>query len=88
MTPIKLLSLPQVQTRTDSCKAMLYQYVREGLFPPPTKVGRKSVWPEHEVEAIVTARVGGASDDQVRSLVAKLIADRKRRFEALMQEVA
>ena len=88
MEALRLLALPQVQSRISGCKSQIYGLINEGLLTPPVKLGRKSVWPDHEVDAIVTARVGGASEDQIRTLVTRLMAARKRRFDALMQEAA
>ena len=86
---VKLLPLPQVQAITDDCKAQTYDLISDGLFPPPVKVGRKSVFPDHEVNAIVAARIAGVSDDELRELVKRLVAQRKARFEALLaREVA
>jgi prophage regulatory protein len=44
----------------------------------PVKLGGRAVgWPEYEVEAILMARIAGKSDDEIRTLVAKLEADRR-----------
>lgn len=85
MEATRLLPLPQVQSRTSDCKAKIYVLIGEGRFPPPVKIDRKSVWPEHEVEAVQVARVGGASDDELRALVKNLVAQRRLRFAALMR---
>ena len=84
MDATRLLPLPKILEITSTCRAAAYEQIREGAFPPPVKIGRKSVWPAHEVETVVAARVAGASDDRIRALVTKLVADRKRRFEVMM----
>jgi prophage regulatory protein len=88
MKTIQLLPLPQVHVLTDDCKAKTYNLIGDGLFPPPVKVGKKSVWPRHEIEAILIARIGGASDEEMRVLVKKLVAQRRSQFEELSGEAA
>jgi len=56
----------------------LYQKMAEGLWPRPIKLGAKSsVWPASEVNAMLAARIRGASDDEIRELVVELTAARK-----------
>jgi prophage regulatory protein len=43
------------------------------LSPGPTT---PSAWPEHEIDAIINARIRGASDDEIRVLVRELEAAR------------
>ena len=41
-------------------------------------LGANSVgWPEHEINAIIAARVAGKSDDEIKVLVSELEAARK-----------
>ena len=48
-----LLTRRQVQARIGGVgTSTLYRWVREGSFPPPLKIGGKSVrWCSHEIEA-------------------------------------
>jgi prophage regulatory protein len=56
----------------------LYWRVGCGTFVRPIKIGpRASGWIKSEVEAIVAARIAGASDDDIRELVAELHAARR-----------
>ena len=44
----------------------------------PVKIGPSAAaWPAHEIEAIVQARIAGASETELRKLVDKLHAQRK-----------
>lgn len=53
--------------------------VARGLIPQPIRVSpRLSVWMESEIAALQAARVAGKTPDEVRELVKKLEADRKR----------
>lgn len=78
--------------RIETCRAAagyrsstsIRNLIREGLWTDPVPIGERSVgWPSDEVEAINTARVAGASADQIRALVQRLHAKRAERFAAL-----
>ena len=51
--------------------------VADGKFPPPVKIGRNSVWPLDEVRALNAARIAGATDDELRELVGRMVAARR-----------
>ena len=73
-----LLRIPRVKAAFGCCKATIYTWIREGLFTPPVRVGKRmSGWPEKEVNAIIAARILGKSDDVIRALVNQLIQDRQ-----------
>lgn len=59
-------------------KETVRKAVLEGLFTPPIKIfgRRRAGYPEHEVRAVIQARIRGDSDDQIRVLVAELVAAR------------
>ena len=57
--------------------ASIYTSVLAGVFTEPVKIGPRAVgWPANEVDAILKARIGGKTDDQIRDLVKKLHAAR------------
>lgn len=67
----------------------LYECTKEGTFRPPVKISERwSAWPEHEVDAILTARIAGASDDELRALVARLVENRKQAWADTQAELA
>ena len=75
---MKILRLPSVKAemghRSD---ASIYNAIREGLFPVGIKIGQRARgWPSDEVEAVITARVAGKSDDELKALVIRLHAKR------------
>ena len=77
-SPLRLLRLPGVRAKYPRCKSSIYSDIADGLFVPPVGCGdRCSTWPEHEVDAIIAARIAGASDDAIRNLVTKLIIERR-----------
>lgn len=68
---------PAVRIAMGWANSTLYQKIKDGLFVPPVKIGpRSSGWPSDEVAAVQGAIIAGADEDEVRSLVAKLVAHR------------
>jgi prophage regulatory protein len=76
---VRLLRRPIVLDRCGSSKSKLYADVADGLMPPPVKCGTRSVaWVEHELDAVIAARVAGKSNDEIRALVVNLKAARRQ----------
>ncbi len=72
-----LLRLPNVLKRTGDSRSAHYKRISNGTFTPPIKIGlRSSAWPDCEVSAIISARVAGKSDSEIRALVTDLVAQR------------
>ena len=60
------------------CRSYGYQLVRRGMFPPPVSTYEKpSRVLSKEVDSLITAKVAGATDDQIRLLVADMVVNRK-----------
>lgn len=74
----RLLRLPAVLDRIGIGQSLAYAQVVQGLLPKPVKIQRCSAWPEAEIDAVIAARIAGASDDEMKVLVANLMAARKR----------
>lgn len=75
-----ILRFPVVQSLSGDPRSTIYRRVKEGLWTRPVKIGRRSVgWPESEVAALNSARIAGKSEEEIRSLVKKLEADRELR---------
>ena len=75
---MKILRLPSVKAemghRSD---ASIYNAIRKGLFPVGVKIGQRArSRPSDEVEAVITARIAGKSDDELKALVIRLHAKR------------
>ena len=71
------LRLPAVCERTGKPKSTVYREVGDGLLPPPVRIGeRASAWPDDEIDAINLARLRGKSNDEIKLLVADLVAAR------------
>lgn len=75
---MKLIKEPKALELSAHGRSTFRSRIKEGLMTPPVRLGENSVaWPEHEITAINTARVAGKTDDEIRQLVARLVADRK-----------
>jgi prophage regulatory protein len=78
MVPNALLGQPDVSAVVRASKPQLYAWIAAGLFPPPVKLGAKtSAWPCSEVNAVLAARIRGATEDELRALVVQLTEARK-----------
>ena len=67
-----------VESRTGYSRSTIYLKMSEGFLPSNIKMGANSVgWLEHEINAIIAARVAGKSDDEIKVLVSELEAARK-----------
>ena len=80
---MQILRLPAVKGRTGHrSDASIYNAIRDGHFPTGVAIGQRAKgWPDYEVDAIVTARIAGKSDAQIRELVQTLHAKRTETFE-------
>ena len=73
----RLLDIHEVTARRGCQRVKHYTDIKAGLMTPPVTEGpRFSRWPEHEIDAVVRARISGASDEDVRALVTVLMAQR------------
>ena len=76
---ITILRRKQVQARIGLSRSTLYLRIAEGTFPKPVSLGARAVgWPASEVEALNAARISGKSNSEIRDLVVKLEAARKK----------
>lgn len=56
----------------------IYANVELGLITKPVKISiRASGWPDDELDEIIDARIAGASNDEIKALVAELHDRRK-----------
>lgn len=78
-----LVRLPAACSATGVKRSKLYADIQDSLFTPPVKAGRTSLWPQSEIAAINAARIAGRSDDEIRSLVKKLIEARADKAKAV-----
>ncbi len=77
VTVKRLLRWPAVLEATGRSRASIHNDIKAGLFPPPVRIAANSVaYPDVELAAIIDAKIRGASPDEIRALVRRLIAAR------------
>lgn len=73
----RILRLPEVLKITGLSRSTLYKRKDENLITPPVSLGGASVgWPENEIAHIVSCRIAGKTDDEIRLIVLELIKSR------------
>ncbi len=73
-----ILRLPAVLRQRGRSRSAHYLDIQQGLFTPPVPIGARAVgWPADELAILNAARIAGKSEDEIRALVAKLLAARK-----------
>jgi len=74
-----ILRIPAVKSESGLSRSTIYLRIAQGLWTKPVSLGARAVgWPSDEVAAINAARIAGKTDEEVRDLVVKLEADRRR----------
>ena len=74
----RLGKLPEVLKNTGDSRSSHYDKIHKGLMIKPVQIGERAVaYPMAEIEAINRARIAGKSDDEIKTLVAELIKQRK-----------
>lgn len=84
-----LLRIQSVKSETgERSNATVYANIREGLFPKPVQIGKRSVgWPDYEVKAICAARIAGKSIVEIKELVIDLHLRRTKLFNEFLSAV-
>ena len=83
-----ILRLPYVKHESGLSRSTLYLRIAQGLWTKPISLGGRSVgWPAGEVAALNAARIAGKTDEEVRTLVSSLEADRGKVFAKLINAV-
>lgn len=77
--PTAILRLPRVKSYSGLGRSTIYLRISQGLWPKPVRLGARAVgWPETECEALNVARIAGKTDEEIRALVSRLVADRAK----------
>jgi len=75
---LKLIKKPKALDALAESNSTFYSNISKGLVTPPIRLGAQSVaWPQHEIEAIISARIAGKSPEEVKQLVIELVANRQ-----------
>ena len=79
-TSRRILRTRGTEEETGYSRSSLYRLEKLGLFPPRVKLGTGQGgavgWRADEVQALIDARAAGKADDEIRALVADLVARR------------
>jgi len=79
----RLIREPERAHVTGIPRSSWYDLIDRGLAPGGVRLGRYAVaWPASELDALNRARIAGKSDDEIRRLVAKLVAARAAALDA------
>ncbi len=75
---MQILRLPSVKGKAGHRgDASVYNAIRAGLFTTGVAIGQRAKgWPDYEVDALISARIAGKSDAEIRELVNALHAKR------------
>ena len=69
----KLLRMKQIRAQYPLPPSTLYDHVKKSLFPKPIKCGERiSAWISDEVTAVISARIAGKSEAEIKALVLSL----------------
>ena len=78
-TQPKLIRRTEVLNLTARSKSSLFLDEQSGLMPPAISIGDRSVaYLQHEIEAVIQARIEGKTNEQIKALVQELIKQRKQ----------
>ena len=73
----RLVREPERGELTGKPTSSWYELIHDGLATPGVRLSRYSVgWPLSELAALNAARIAGKSEEQIRSLVKRLVAAR------------
>ncbi len=68
----------RVEAESGQPRSTLYLHIAQGLWTKPVSLGARAVgWPAREVMALNAARIAGHTDEEIRSLVSGLEAQRR-----------
>jgi len=74
-----MLIVPEIRARLRKGRTALYEDQAAGLLPKFVKLGlRRVALPEREVDAILSARIAGRSEAELKALVKRLEAERQK----------
>jgi prophage regulatory protein len=74
----RLIRMRSVCERTGLAKSTVHEHVARGLMPPAIKISRSwGAWWDREIDQLIGARIAGLTNDQIRELVTRLVAERR-----------
>ena len=74
----KILRLPQVLALLCLSRATFYKQIKDGVMPTGISLGYRSVaWLSSEVDTVITARICGYKEQELKELVKEIVNNRK-----------
>lgn len=78
---IQIVKQPSLLKQFAFSKSTLFSQIKQGLMPKAIPLGERSVgYLQHELNAVLSARIAGQSSQQIKELVKLLTAQRKGAF--------
>lgn len=78
---LKITKLPTLLKNHCISRSTAFTQLKDGLLPPSISLGQRSRgYIVSELDAVLSARIAGCSDDQIKELVKSLVANRKGAF--------
>jgi len=78
----QIVKLPTLLKTYCISRSTAFTQINEGLLPPSISLGQRSKgFIVSELDAVLSARIAGKSDEEIRGLVKSLIAKRKETIQ-------
>jgi prophage regulatory protein len=78
---LQIVKLPTLLKNHCISRSTAFSQINEGLLPPSISLGERSKgFIFSELNAVLTARVAGKSNEEIKELVNALVAQRKGEF--------
>jgi prophage regulatory protein len=75
---LQIHRLPQVAATLGLSRSTVWLRVKQKELTPPVRLGSRAVgWPANEISAINAARIAGKTGNEIREIVARLVAERQ-----------
>lgn len=79
---IQIVKQPSLLEQFAFSKSTLFSQIQQGLMPKPISLGNRAVgYLQHELDAVLSARIAGQSNEQIKILVKSLLAKRKEAIQ-------
>jgi prophage regulatory protein len=78
---IKIVKQPSLLEQFAFSKSTLFSQIKKGLMPSSILLGDRAVgYLQHELDGVLSARIAGQSNEQIKALVKSLVDQRKEGF--------
>lgn len=79
---IQFITCRDVQSQFNKGKTWVYAQIKQGLLPPSIHISANSaMWIQNEIDLVKAAIIAGHNGDEIRTLVATLVENRKKSIE-------